>query len=262
MKNILLFISLILTISTSCINKHHEKPHTIKVMSYNIRYTLGMDEKYDIDRIAKVIIQQAPDIVGLQEISDSIMAAKLGELTGMNYVFGPSQESMKEYGDAILSKHPFEWVGNLSIPSASSSRYQVMGIDVDLSEVYGEDAEIRFLNTHFDWLRSIGSQQARLASVDVIELGFMSKENLPAILTGDLNAEPNSAPLQKLKKNGWIYMQGGKELYTIPVVNPEKEIDYVLIRPKKAWKIVNIHVVQEQVASDHLPIVMVLELKR
>ena len=237
-------------------------PKTIKVMSYNIRYAYGMDEKYDIERTAEVIKRQKPDIVGLQEIGDSTMAAKLGELTGMAYVFGPSQESMKKYGDAVLCRFPFEWVGNYSIPSASSSRYQVMGIDVDLSEIYGEGSKVRFLNTHFDWLRSIGSQEARLATVDVIERGFFGDNRLPTILTGDLNAEPDSPPLKKLMKNGWVNKKGGKELFTIPVVNPDRQIDYVLVRPEKSWNIVSVEVIQERVASDHLPVVMVLELEQ
>ena len=239
-----------------------KKQKQFKVMSFNIHYGLGMDGKYDLTRIAKVITDQQPDIVGLQEIGDSAMAAKLGELTGMAYVFGPSQKSMQKYGDAVLCRFPFEWVGNYSIPSASSSHYQVMGIDVDLSEVYGDGIKIRFLNTHFDWLRSIGSQEARLATVNVIERAFIEKNNLPAILTGDLNATPDSPPLEKLEKKGWYNKKGGSELFTIPVVNPKKQIDYVLVRPKESWKIVDVEIIQERVASDHLPVVMILELNQ
>lgn len=260
----LILLSIVLAISSTVVagNKQKETPKTLKVMSYNIRYTFGMDEKHDIERIAKVISKQAPDIVGLQEIGDSAMAAKLGELTGMKFVFGPSKENEKEYGDAVLCRFPFEWVGNFSIPSASSSRYQVMGIDVDLSELYGAGTKVRFLNTHFDWLKSIGSQEARLATVDVIERGFVENCNLPLLLTGDLNATPDSAPLKKLKKKGWVNKEGGEELHTIPVVNPNRQIDYVLVRPKRVWNIVEIEVVQEEVASDHLPVVMTLELKK
>lgn len=236
------------------------KNKTIKVMSYNIHYGLGMDKKYDLGRIAKVISDQDPDIVGLQEIGDSIMAAKLGELTDMYYVFGPSKESMKGYGDAVLSKHPFEWVGNYSIPSASSSRYQVMGVDVDLSAIYGKVTKVRFLNTHFDWTQSIGSQEARLSAVDVIERGFFKNNILPTILTGDLNAIPNSEPLKKLSKKGWINKKGDEELFTIPVLNPDRQIDYVLVRPHKDWKIIDVEILNEPIASDHLPVVMTMEL--
>lgn len=261
MRLIAIIIAVTFALSSYSKSPPIEKKPTIKVMSYNIHYGLGMDKKYDIERIANVIKEHAPDIVGLQEISDSVMAARLGELTGMAYVFGPSQESAEKYGDAILCRFPFEWAGNFSIPSASSSRYQVMGIDMDVSSVFGEGAEIRFLNTHFDWLRSIGSQEARLATVEVIERGFFVDSDLPSILTGDLNAEPNSAPIQKLLEKGWINKEGGEELYTIPVLNPRRQIDYILVRPATSWKIVDIEVIQERVASDHLPVVMILELK-
>ena len=234
---------------------------TIKVMSYNIHYGLGMDKKLDLARIAKVITDQNPDIVGLQEIGDSIMAAKLGELTGMQTVFGASKGSMNAYGDAVLSKHPFEWVSNYSIPSASSSRYQAMGVDVDLSEIYGKDTKVRFINTHFDWLKTIGSQEARLATVDVVERGFFEENSdISAILTGDLNAKPESEPLIKAHSKGWWNEDLGKVLNTIPSRNPTKQIDYILIRPKKNWKVIEVEVLDEPIASDHLPIIMTLEL--
>lgn len=233
----------------------------IKVISYNIHYGLGMDDKVDLARIAKVISDQNPDIVGLQEIGDSTMAAELGRLTGMKFVFGPSLDKMDGYGDAVLSKHSFEWVNNYSIPSASSSRYQAMGVDVDLSSIYGKNVKVRFINTHFDWLRTIGSQESRLATVEVIERGFFSdEESLPAILTGDLNAEPESEPLKKLKEKGWVAETLGKDLNTIGSTNPTKQIDYVLIRPAENWKVVDVIILDEPVASDHLPVVMTLEL--
>lgn len=257
-----MFITLVLI--SLAFTKNHKpqvKEKTIKVLSYNIHYGLGMDDKYDIERIAKVIMDRDIDIVGLQEIGDSVMAATLGKLTGMHYVFGPSKENMKGYGDAILSKYPFKWVGNYSIPSASSSRYQVMGVDVDLSTVYGKGTKVRFLNTHFDWLKTIGSQEARLATVNVIERGFLNNNNLPSILTGDLNCEPDSEPLKKLEEKGWVNEKVDKELFTIPVTKPNRQIDYVLVRPKESWNIIDIKVIQEHVASDHLPIAMTLELK-
>lgn len=119
---------------------------------------------------------------------------------------------------------------------------------------------MRFINTHFDWLRTIGSQEARLATVDVIERGFFAEPAPPAILTGDLNATPEIAPLDKLAEKGWIAESLGKELFTMSSVDPKKQIDYVLLRPKSAWTVVNVEVLQEPAASDHLPIVMTVEL--
>ena len=240
---------------------HKSENKTIKVLSYNIHYGLGMDKKLDLKRIANVILSHDPDLVGLQEIGDSTMTAELGKLTGMKSVFGQSLGRMDGYGDAILSKHPLKWVNNYSIPSASSSRYQAMGVDVDLSGIYQKGTVVRLINTHFDWLKTIGSQEARLATVEVIERGFFTENaNISAILTGDLNAVPESLPLQKLEQKGWVQETLGKDLKTIGSQNPRKQIDYVLVRPRKNWKIIDIEVLNEPIASDHLPILLTIEL--
>ncbi len=57
-----------------------------------------------------------------------------------------------------------------------------------------------------------------------------------------------------------VHENFNKDLFTIPVVNPNRQIDYVLTRPAKKWHIVNIEVIDEPMASDHLPILMTLEL--
>ena len=256
---ILLIISFLFLLTQETIAQ--KKPVTIKILSYNIHYGIGMDSKKNLSRIADVIKQVKPDIVGLQEISDSTMTVELSELTNMKAVFGPSKETMSGYGDAILSKYSFKYVGNQSIPSASSSRYQAMCVDVDLSQVYGKGAVVRFITTHFDWLKTIGSKVARKGAVEVIETAFFSDSlNYPSLLTGDLNANPDSAPLKLLQKKGWIHEDFNKDLFTIPVVNPNIQIDYVLARPAKRWHIISVKVIDEPMASDHLPILMTLEL--
>lgn len=234
----------------SVINGH------IRVMSYNIHYGIGMDGIYSLDNIAEVIKKADPDLVGLQEIGDSLMAAELGRLTGMNVVFGPSLGKMDGYGDAILSKYPFKWVGNESIPSASSSRYQAMAIDIDFSGKSSKLGVVRFINTHFDWLSTIGSEYARLASVDVIEQAFLKDSTIPAILTGDLNAIPDSDVLKKLASVGWVNHQHGGPYKTIDSIEPKRQIDYVLYRRNHQWKVENAFVMYGEESSDHLPIVL------
>jgi len=258
-------------------NCAQEKPIQLKVLSYNIHYGVGMDSKKDLIRIADVINRLNPDLVGLQEVSDSIMTETISQLTDMVGVFGASIEketpnlyhlldipvpkSQLFYGDAILSKYPFQYIGNLSIPSASSSRYEAMCIDVDFSGKYGEETVVRFITTHFDYLKAIGSKLARKASVEVIETAFINGgTDMPYILTGDLNATPQSAPIKLLEEKGWIKGDSGKEFPTIPSISPRKQIDYVLVRPKSRWRIIDIHVVEEGMASDHRPIMMTLEL--
>ncbi|WP_299531761.1 endonuclease/exonuclease/phosphatase family protein [Ulvibacterium sp.] len=253
-----------------------ETPSTLRILSYNIHYGVGMDGKKDLARIADVIKATDPDIVGLQEVADSTMMATLGRLTNMHNILGASTEkeapnlyhlldipvpdSQLHYGDGILSKQPFAYVGNLSIPSASSSRYEAMCIDVDFSKEPGKKEIVRFITTHFDYLETIGSEMARKAAVAVIEAAFVDdKMDMGYILTGDLNATPDSEVLNLLEHKGWVKEDFGKELPTVPSTAPRKQIDYVLVRPKKRWKIMDIRVIYEPDASDHLPILMTLE---
>tara|TARA_R110002072_G_scaffold302737_2_gene488242 strand:- start:71636 stop:73855 length:2220 start_codon:yes stop_codon:yes gene_type:complete len=247
--------------SLDLVPKTEVERKTIRVMSYNVHYGDGMDKRYDLARIARVIREHAPDLVGLQEIGNEVMATELGRLTGMAVVFGPSKGSNTAYGDAILSKHPFAWVGNHAIPSASSSRYQAMAVDVDLSAVFGTGHKTRFINTHFDWLDTIGSREARLASVSLIEKAFCSDPNLPVILTGDLNATPDSAPMQRLIDAGWSQGNPTHPLLSIGSP-PDRQIDYVLTKPKTGWIVHRTYIADEPIASDHRPIVMTLELAK
>ena len=237
-----------------------QAPRHLTALSYNIHYAVGMDGKTDLARIARVIRDSKAGIVGLQEISNKAMAEELGRLTKMKAVFGRSKEKDSQYGDAILCRYPFTYVGNESIPSASSSRYQAMAVDVDVSDVFGGDIKVRFVNTHFDWLPSIGSQEARLAACEVIERAFFADYKGPAILAGDLNAVPQSAPLERLFEQGWFFTDLGEPRFTIGAPKPDRQIDYVLVRPQQAWQVQRVHVMDEPVASDHLPIWMTLSL--
>lgn len=239
-----------------------EPAPSLKVLSYNIHYGVGMDEKLDLERIAKAILSRGPHIVGLQEIGSKAMADELGQLTGMKAVFGPSKGNDDAYGDAVLCRLPLEWVGNVSLPSASSSRYQAMAVDVDLSSLYGEGTEVRFINTHFDWTDSVGSKESRRAAVRVIEQGLEPGSQGLAILAGDLNAVPGSPPLLDLAARGWHLPQLGLPMATWGAPSPTKQIDYVLLRPRSAWRILNAEVLDEPVASDHYPVLLSLRLAR
>src|SRR5437868_13532578 len=88
--------------------------HTIRVMTYNIHVGVGMDKKLDLARIAGVINQQHPDLVGVQEVDRGVERtqrrdeiAELAKLTKMDYAFAFNLKYQGgQYGVAILSKSP------------------------------------------------------------------------------------------------------------------------------------------------------------
>jgi endonuclease/exonuclease/phosphatase family metal-dependent hydrolase len=73
---------------------------SVRVMSYNIHHAEGMDGKIDLNRIAKLIVENKVDLVALQEVDRGTerthridMPAEFSRLTGMSNAFGPNSIS-------------------------------------------------------------------------------------------------------------------------------------------------------------------------
>ena len=83
--------------------------------------------------------------------------------------------------------------------------------------------------------------------------------DLPIVLAGDLNAVPGSDPINLLSGQ-WSYAGQDDPQPTFPSVRPRRKIDYIMYKPKDRWKVVEVRVIDEKVASDHCPVFSVLEL--
>ena len=73
-------------------------------------------------------------------------------------------------------------------------------------------------------------------------------------LAGDLNAVPESEEIKELSKE-WLVLND-PEQPTIPVVNPDRCIDYVFGKRSDFFRfeVLRTKVENEPVASDHLPV--------
>jgi endonuclease/exonuclease/phosphatase family metal-dependent hydrolase len=49
--------------------------------------------------------------------------------------------------------------------------------------------------------------------------------------------------------------------FTFPAETPERQIDYVMVYPEARWTIREVRVLEAPVASDHRPLLVVLELQ-
>ncbi len=230
---------------------------TVRVLSYNIHHGEGMDGKIDLARIARVIKDADPDVVAIQEVdvrtarSGGVdQAAELARLTGMHVVFGRAlfhQGGL--YGNAVLSKKPATGFVNHKLP-VSEKREPRAVLDAGF-----EQPEFRLFATHLDITRP-----DRLSALPVIERAAQSyPEGTPLLLAGDLNDTPDSPVLEGLRKT-WTVVTQGAPLLTIPVGKPARQIDFILFRPAKRWKVLEVRVLDEAVASDHRAILGVLEL--
>lgn len=237
-------------------------PVRLRVLSYNIHHGAGVDGKLDLERIARVIRYSKPDLVALQEVDRNVKRTnvvdqpeELAKLCEMHVVFGANIDLQGgEYGNAILSRFPIRKSKNHRLPNIDDGE-QRGTLDAEIA-IPGVEFPLRFLSTHFDHRPDDAERRASAKAVN--ELVAQSADR-PALLAGDLNDTPDSETLRVLAST-WN-VANSKPLPTVPVDEPKRQIDYVLLRPAARWKVVEARVLKEAVASDHRAILAVLELR-
>lgn len=226
-----------------------QSPRTLRVLTYNIHHGEGTDEVFDYERQASLINRLSPDLVALQEVDRGTgraggvdQAAVLARLCDMHHVFGQAMPyDGGQYGEAVLSRFPIERTVVHPLPHQADQEPRA-ALDVHVRpEGIGP---LRFVGTHL----CHQSGETRLQQVLRLRRLFHAEEGPPVILAGDLNARPGSEPMRTLLASGWR-----------DVVAPRSVIDYVLVREADSWRICEVRIPDEPVASDHDPVLVVLE---
>jgi endonuclease/exonuclease/phosphatase family metal-dependent hydrolase len=238
------------------------EPIRLRVLTYNVHHGEGVDGRLDLERIASFIRSAEPDLVALQEVDREVartgrvdQPGELARLTRMHVAFGANIELQGgEYGNAVLSRFPIVRHANHHLPNVDDGEQRgVLAAEVELP---GVAEPLLLLATHLDHRRP---DAERLASATAInDLAAKSPRGRPALLAGDLNDTPDSETLARLA-TAWT-RANPKPLPTVPVKRPDRQIDYVLLRPPERWKVVEVRVLEETVASDHRALLAVLEL--
>lgn len=237
-------------------------PTTMRVMSYNIHHGEGLDKKVELERIAKLIVEQQADLVALQEVDRGVertaqrdLPAELAKLTGMAVSFERNIIYQGgDYGNAILTRFP--------IKSSKNTHYKMLrageqrGVLQLVLDVRGRDVLV--MNTHLDH-RPDDSE--RLINVDELRAIVEAARPMPVILCGDFNATPGSRTIAKLNgflTDAWEVVGPGPGL-TFPVLQPAKRLDYIWIS-RDSIEPLEVAVLYSE-ASDHLPVIAELRLK-
>ena len=237
-------------------------PVRLRVLCYNIHHAAGVDGKLDVPRIARVIQSVKPDLVALQEVDRNTtrtgkvdQTAELARLTRMNHVFGANIAFQGgQYGNAILSRFPITEHRNHLLPNVDDGEQRgVLAAIVQVSK----GRSLRLLATHFDHRRP---DAERLASAIFVNKLAAKPPGMPAIFAGDLNDVPDSRSLQEID-GVWTRTNARMIMPTIPVGKPARQIDYIFVRPKARWTLVETRVLDEAVASDHRAIFAIVELR-
>lgn len=229
-------------------------------MTFNIYHGETMKGDFDLDRIAKVIIDADPDMVALQEVDFKTnrakgmdLATELALRTKMTPVFGAAMPyDGGEYGEAILSKYSFESTRNVGLPHSEGREPRTA---LEARVALPDGTVIALVGTHLDHLRDEGD---RLKQAQAIIDAFATNE-VPTILAGDLNAVPESGTLKMLREH-WAQTSTMEAEPTSPSSNPKRKIDYVMVAPAERWRILETLVIRDEVASDHCAYMATLEL--
>jgi len=241
-----------------------DAPRRITVLSYNIHHGEGTDGRVDLERIAGVIRAQSPDLVALQEVDRGArrtggvnQAQGLACLLGMDHLFGRTIDyEGGMYGNAVLTRLPVKGFVNRALPfTAGREPRGVLQVEVYTGPTESGHFLFRVFATHLDI-----TEADRLKAVEALSNWVAEDPDVPTLLLGDLNALPGSAPLSGLVSSGW-HIAGRPGAYsTFPAREPQRQIDYILFRPAHRWRVLEVWVPEEAVASDHRPIAARLEL--
>jgi endonuclease/exonuclease/phosphatase family metal-dependent hydrolase len=224
--------------------------HRLRILTYNIHHGEGTDGKVDYQRLSEMIVGLKPDLVAVQEVDketsrvDGVdQAALLGQLTGMNVVFGAAMPfAGGHYGQAILSRFPIEDTKTYPLPFMFDQEPRAL-IEATVVPENGLP-KLVFAGTHL----SNVSGDTRVQQVKEIRKKLRGREDTPVILAGDFNARPGSSPMETMLGNDWI-----------DATAPESVIDYILLRRQDGWRVREIKTVDDRIVSDHRPVLVELE---
>jgi endonuclease/exonuclease/phosphatase family metal-dependent hydrolase len=232
---------------------------SLRVLTYNIHHGQGMDGQFDLPRLAAVITAAEPDLVALQEVDQGTARAdgvneltELGRLTGMHAVFGKTMEFQGgDYGIGVLSRAPIVRADIHPLPGAADREPRIaLTVSVALGE---HEPLLQFTSTHLDQGRDPVNRIAQAGYLNELLAG---SGRGPGILAGDMNSQADTEVMQILAER-WSDVVLDREVTELGRI--QRRLDYVLARPADRWRTNASRVVDAPIASDHRPVLAVLD---
>lgn len=228
------------------------------VASYNIHRGVGLDRKRDLDRIAQVIAEMRPDVVGLQEVvrengvPHADQALYLSAALDMQVVMGETRRfGNGTYGNAVLTRLPV--LGSVRCDLSCDGREPrgCLRVDLDL-----DHTAVHVFNCHFGLaFRERRAQLALLA-------GFLQAADCegPRLLVGDFNEWHRGPVTRGLRHEFSSPMRRMRR--THPAWFPLFRLDRIYWDVELQGEEFHVHRSRlARVASDHLPVVARLRVR-
>ena len=232
---------------------------SLVIASYNIHRGVGLDRRRDLDRIAAVIEEIEPDVLGLQEViratgaSHADQAGYLARRLGMELVTGMTREfSGGMYGNVVLTRLPI--VGSATHDLSHGRRERRGAVRVDLTS---DGVLMHVFNCHFGLaFRERRRQIALLGAFIRTSAGLAG----PRVLMGDFNEWHLGPVTRGLRREFASPMRRLRR--THPALFPVFALDRIYWDLELEGEDLRAHRSRlAKVASDHLPLVARLTLR-
>ena len=257
---VLLVILVVGIFAGGCTGEKLGSPVRVAVLTYNIYHGEDANGGSNLDAVAGIINSLKPDLVAFQEVDNKTgrakrldLTAELSRRTGMEGVFGKAMDyDGGGYGEAVLSRYPILEIKNNPLPhTAKAEPRAALEVHIELPR----GMKMAFVGTHLDHQRDQSNRMMQAKRI----MELYENYDIPVVLVGDLNATSGSDPINLLGRQ-WSDAAQEDPQPTFPSTGPVRRIDYILYKPEGRWKVVELRVIDEKVASDHCPVFAVLEL--
>jgi endonuclease/exonuclease/phosphatase family metal-dependent hydrolase len=231
---------------------------TMRVLSYNIHKGIGgRDRRYRFERIVRVIEEESPDLVCLQEVARNSRRSRYDDQAKrlIDYFHAPASLYQLNvhikhggYGNLVLSRWPFR--GHHQISLRMNNR-KPRGAQIAVVET--PEGLLLLVNWHLGL-----SERERHWQVDHLLRHplFRESAHLPTLIIGDTNDWRNTLPHGPFSRHGFTHSTAPPSHFrTFPAYLAMGSLDKAFLRGK--IEVVRAKVVRTRrakQASDHLPL--------
>jgi endonuclease/exonuclease/phosphatase family metal-dependent hydrolase len=231
----------------------------VVVASYNIHRGVGLDRRLDLDRIAAVITEVGPDVVGLQEVirepgvAHADQAAYLAAELGMELVMGVTRpHGDGTFGNAVLTRLPVLGVATCDLSHGGREPRGCVRVDLGVN-----GQMLHVFNCHFGLGLRERRQQLRVLAGFIRGAATLAG---PRVLMGDFNEWHRGPVTRELRLEFSSPMRRMRR--THPAVFPLFRLDRIYWDVELEGEAFHAHRSRlARVASDHLPVLARLRVR-
>jgi endonuclease/exonuclease/phosphatase family metal-dependent hydrolase len=234
---------------------------TLRVATYNIHRSRGLDGRTIPSRIADVIRTIEPDVIALQEVvgagpSSQGHAEEIGALLGMGWVMAPTRHLRGcLFGNVVLSRHPITHHAQYDLSWKTQEPRCCQRVDIafgsDTLHLYNVHLGTAFLERRHQAGRLTAILHDRRVGTPKIVLGDFN-EWMKGLATSVLTERMQSIDLRKHLRRRRTY----------PGVFPVLHLDHIYYDGEV--EVAKVELPRNRlalIASDHLPLVAELNVR-